>query len=289
MNYRALAAFLIVAAFLSAPVPTGGEPEVLAETVPTWNIGDRWEFLTEKTLDRTVIQRLGLFEITMTLEKVRNTTSYVVSGTESMDGEECYAVNVSGNQEIVGIYSTAPTQGGAAGGNLVQTSTFEGTEYRRITDLAFVKAVLRSRGTIEIKGALADIPVPFESDSITVASPPVSLFRFPLVKGDSWRVSSAMTTVASGASSDSIVTTLNYDCKVIGPQTVTVSGGKTYECVAISQKGTQTVQSQSSGINIDDIKGTLLFSPTVGNRVRDEAEGEELLAYTPAEKEAKGD
>jgi len=187
---------------------------------------------------------------------------------------------------LAGIYGTTPTEGGAAGGTLVQRSTFEGTEYRRTNDLAFVKLVMRSKGTIEIKGPLAGVPTPFESDSITIANPPVSLFRFPMVEGDRWRVSSALTTVTS---SDSIVTTFNYDCRVIGAQSVRLANGTTYECVAISQKGTQTVQSQHSGINIDDITGTLFFAPTVGNRVLDEAEGEELLDYELAGKAPTGD
>jgi len=289
MNRIIAATLLTAAALWPAPARAVGEPAVVAEAVPTWNVGDRWKFRTEKDLDRTVTQRLGSFEITMTLNNVKNTTSYTVAGRETVEGEDCYAVTVAGNQELAGIYGTTPAETGAAAGSLVQKSTFEGTEYRRTNDLAFVKLVMRSKGTIEIKGPLAGAPTPFESDSITIANPPVSLFRFPMVEGDRWRVSSALTTVTSGASSDSIVTTFNYDCRVIGAQSVRLANGTTHECVAISQKGTQTVQSQHSGINIDGITGTLFFAPTVGNRVLDEAEGEELLDYELAGKAPTGD
>jgi hypothetical protein len=217
----------------------------------------------------------------MALNKVGSTMSYTVTGTASTEGEECYTVSIAGNQVITGTYSTTPVQGEATSGNLVQTEAISGTEYRRISDLAFVRADIRSTGTVELGGGLAGLPAPFDNTSVTVAKPPVQVVRFPLAKGDSWRISSVLTTVTSGTTSDSTVTTLNYLCTVIGPQSVTIDNGTSYDCIAISQDGTQTVQSQNAGINIDAIKGNLYFAPSVGNRVRDEAESEELLTFTP--------
>ncbi|UCD56312.1 MAG: hypothetical protein JSV16_10790 [Candidatus Hydrogenedentota bacterium] len=273
--------FLIALAFWLGPTPAAAEEIVLAETAPTWNTGDNWKFRTEKDLDRTVIQNLGLLEITMRLDKVTSTTSYTVAGTETLEGEECYVLRFTGDQRIIGEYNTKPAEGETAGGDLVETATFEGSEYRRTSDLAFVKAIIRSKGVIEIGGLLGGSPTPFESNSITNANPPIRQFQFPMIKGDSWHISSALTTSTSGTSSDSVVTTFSYDCRVIGRRTIRLDNGETYECVAISQEGTQTTQSQNSGINIDDIRGALFFAPAVGNKVRDEAEGQELLEYAP--------
>lgn len=260
--------------------------EVLAPAAPRWNVGDTWKYATNKPLDRNVTQNLGMFQIGMRLERVETTTTHTVTGTEAVDGEECYSIKIEGNQKITGSYSTTPTQGDAQdegmSGSLLQTSTFEGFEYRRVSDLAFVKTLVKASGTIEIGGILQGFPVPFQSDSLTVAKPPVKQFTFPLVKGGTWHISSTVTTTTSGTSSDTVVITYNYDSTVLGTDKVTTDDGKTYEAVAIQQEGNQVTQSQNSGISIEPISGKLYFAPSVGNTVLDEAEDQKLLEYTPA-------
>ncbi|MBI5115371.1 hypothetical protein HZA56_02755 [Candidatus Poribacteria bacterium] len=277
-----VAASLIVALYLH-PVPASAEMEAVVETVPKWNAGDTWKYHSEKSLDRTVTQGAGVVQVTMTLKKAENNTSYTVTGTGKMEDEDCYIVRVSGDQKITGTYNTAPIEGESIAGNLAQTSTFEGIEYRRVSDLAFVRAEIRSKGMIEIAGELGASPMPFDTTSITIASPPVKQFQFPLVKGDTWHVASVLTTTTSGAAPDSVVTTFNYDCKVLEPRKVTLDNGKTFECVAVSQAGAQTTQSHNSGINIESVNGILFYAPSVRNRVKDEAEGEILAEYATAE------
>jgi len=284
MRIRIMAALCVLSAIFSAPASAEHKPGTLVESAPKWNIGDTWQFRIEKDLDRTVTQGAGLLEISMRLENVSSTMSYTVEGIIDAEGERCYLLRIAGSQTITGTYSAMQLQGEAMGGSLVQKSRVEGSECRRTSDLAFVRAELRSTGAVELGGSLGGLPTPFQSHSITIANPPARVLRFPLVEGEKWRVSTTLSTTSSGSSTDSIVTTFNYNCEVLGLQTVSLKNGDTYECVAISQQGTQTTQSQGSGINIDDINGTLFFAPALGNRVKDEAEGEELLQYTAGEK-----
>jgi hypothetical protein len=277
----AIVAISLAVSLCLHPLPASAETETVVEMAPKWNVGDTWKYHSEKVLDRTVTQGAGVVQVTMTLRKAENNTCYTVSGTGKMEDEDCYIVRVGGDQKIAGTYNTAPIEGESVSGNLVQTSTFEGIEYRRVSDLAFVRAELRSKGTIEIGGELGASPMPFDATSITVASPPVKQFQFPLVKGDSWHVASVLTTTTSGTSPDSVVTTFNYDCRVLEGQKVALENGKTYECAAISQAGTQTTQSHNAGIDIEPVNGILFFAPSIRNRVKDEAEGEILVEYSP--------
>jgi hypothetical protein len=283
MKIRKMLCLWVLWTLASSPHPAFAEPKVLAESVPKWNVGDSWSFRVDKNLDRTVTQGAGILQISMTLNKVENTMNYTVTGIADAEGEQCYVVKLTGTNKVKGIYSTAQITGESAGGTLVQQANIEGMECRRVSDLAFVRAELRSKGTIQLGGALGGMPTPYETHEITVANPPAQLLRFPLIEGDKWRVSSVLSTSASGTSSDSVVTTFNYDCEVRGLQTVALENGDSYECIAISQKGTQTIQSQNSGINIEDVDGVLFFAPEIGNRVRDDAEGEELLNYMKGE------
>ena len=277
--------FILCCIILSFSIPTSimAEPEVLAQAAPVWNVGDTWRFRVGKDLDRTVTQGAGMLQISMRLDRVENTMTYVVTGTGEAEGGPCYVLSVSGNQKLTGDYSVGQIQGETSAGTLVQQSTIQGKEYRRTEDLAFVRAELRSTGTIQLAGALGGFPVPFESHSVTTTDKPAQLLKFPLVEGDKWLVSSSLNTASSGTSSDSIITTFNYECSVLGKKTITLENGETHSCIAISQNGTQTTQSQNSGINIDNISGTLYYSPAAGNRVRDEAEGEELLGHIKGE------
>lgn len=277
MRSRVLLCVLCVLFSLSGTV--AAEPAVLVEKVPEWNVGDSWRFRVEKKLDRTVTQGVGMLQITMRLQKVESTMTFTVTGISDAEGEKCYTVSVSGSNRITGSYSAAQFQGETSGGELVQQAEVDGTEYRRMSDLAFVRADLRSRGSIQLSGMLGGLATPYESNEITIASPPAQLLKFPIVEGGKWRVSSTLTTTASGTAPGSAITTFNYDCEVLGLKTTTLKGGESYECVAISQRGTQTIQLQGSGINIEDVDGIMFFAPSIGNRVRDEAEGEELLEY----------
>jgi hypothetical protein len=257
------------------------EPVVLLETAPQWKTGDTWKFEIDKELDRTVTQGAGMLQITMKLDKVTGTMTYTVTGTAEVAGEECYSVNMAGEQRITGSYNTMQAEGESSGGAIVQSAAIVGTEYRRVRDLAFVKADLRSEGTIQLGGDLGGVPTPFVSNSITTANPPVQILRYPIIEGESWTVSSTLNTSATGTSPDSIITTFNYRCTVIGTEEVKLDNGETYQCIVISQEGTQTTQSQNSGINIDTIDGPLFFSPQVANRIKDDAEGERLIEYVP--------
>jgi hypothetical protein len=274
---------LLLYALCLTPHAVTAEPNVLIESVPKWNVGDSWTYRVEKSLDRTVTQGAGMLQVSMTLQKVENTMTYTVTGIADAEGEKCYVVRLTGSNKITGIYSSSGIMEGAASGALVQQAEIEGMECRRLSDLAFVRAEFRSKGTIQLDGPLGGIPTPYETHEITVANPPARLLKFPLVEGDKWRVSSALSTTASGTASESVVTTFNYECEVLGLQTTTLGNGDSYECIAISQKGTQTITSQNSGINIEDVNGILFFAPAVGNRVRDSAEGEELRSYRIAE------
>ena len=284
MRIQNLLCLWMLCALASMPRAVIAEPNVLAESVPKWNVGDSWSYRVEKKLDRTVTQGAGMLQISLTLQKVENTMTYTVTGTADAEGEKCYVVRLTGANKIKGIYSTSEIMGGTAGGTLVQQAEIEGMECRRISDLAFVRAELRSKGTVQLGGALGGIPTPYETHEITVANPPAQLLKFPLIEGDKWRISSALSTTASGTSSDSVVTTFNYECEVLGLQTITLENGNSYESVGISQKGTQTIQSQNSGINIEDVNGILFFAPEIGNRVKDNAEGEEMLSYIMGER-----
>ncbi len=271
-------------ALSTTPASAQDERTVLVEEVPTWSVGDTWEFRIEKDLDRTVTQGVGLLAISMRLTKLVSSMTYVVDRITDAEGERCYLLRVSGAQSIEGTYSAAMLQGETMRGSLVQESTIEGVECRRTSDLAFVRAELQSSGTVSLAGSLGGLPAPFQSHSITISNPPAEVLRFPLIEGDKWRVAATLSTTASGSTSDSIVTTFNYGCEVLGLQTITLENGDVYESVAIAQRGTQTTQSQGSGINIDDVNGTLFFAPLIGSRVRDEAESEELVRYTAGEK-----
>lgn len=283
MTIRKMVYIGLIWAFVTAPHAALAESKVLAESVPKWDVGDSWSFRVNKDLDRTVTQGAGVVQITMTLKKVENTMTYTVTGIADAEGERCYVVSLKGSNKIKGIYSTSQATGESASGPLVQQAEVEGMECRRVSDLAFVRAEIRSKGTVQLGGALGGMPTPYETHEITVANPPARILRFPLIEGDKWRVNSALSTTASGTSSDSVVTTFNYECEVLGSQTVTLKNGDSYECIAISQKGTQTIQSQNSGINIENVDGILFFAPEVGNRIRDDAEGEELVSYKKGE------
>ncbi len=279
MRSRIVTLFAILCAAVSLPSPIAAEPTVLVESVPRWNVGDSWRFRVEKKLDRTVTQGAGILHITMRVQKVESTMTYTVTGTTMVEGDDCYVVSVRGVNKITGAYNVTQIQGDASRGEFVQKAEIEGTECRRVGDLAFVKADLKSRGSIQLSGMLGGIATPYESRETTIADPPARLLKFPLVEGDKWRVASTLTTNSSGTSSGSAVTTFNYDCEVLGRRTTTLENGESYESVAISQKGTQTIQLQDSGINIEDIDGVLFFAPSIGNRVRDDAEGELLLEF----------
>lgn len=276
---KVTAAYLF-ALFVLFSAHAQADPAVLAESAPKWEVGDSWRYWTEKDLDRTITQGAGMLEISMNLEKVENTMTYTVTGTAEAEGEECYVLKVRGTQKITGNYSTMSFEAESAGGTLVQQAEIEGTDYRRLEDLAFVRAELRSRGTIQLGGGLAGMPTPFEWHAIMIANPPAQLLRFPMVEGEKWRVNTSLSTNSSGSTSGSSITTFNYECEALGLRTVTLQNGESYECIAISQKGSQTTQSQDAGINIDDVDGILFFAPSIGNRVKDEAEGEELVEYT---------
>jgi hypothetical protein len=144
--------------------------DVLLAAAPVWNIGDAWNFEANKKLDRVITQNLGMLAITMSLSKMEASSSHTVMGMETVNGEECYALKIAGRQNITGTYETSQEQSESMGGDIIQKSTFEGIEYRRVTDLAFVKSVLKASGTIEIGGILQGFPVPFQSDSITTSS-----------------------------------------------------------------------------------------------------------------------
>lgn len=268
-----------------APAPAvkpAPRPAILAPAAPKWNIGDSWKFRSEKNMGKTVTQNLGMFQIMMNLSRAETVTTYYVTSTETIDGENCYSLKVIGNQKINGTYSSTPVEGESLGGGLAQSSTFQGIEYRRISDLAFVKNVMHATGLIAIGGMVAGVPLPFESDSITIAKPPVIQLKFPLTTGETWHVSSTITSTTSGTTSDVVTITYSYDCKVLGPSVVIAGDGKKYESVAISQFGTQTTQSQTAGVSVEEVKGTMFYAPSIGRIVVDEAEGEELLEYVPA-------
>lgn len=266
--------------WISVAVAFADREEILIESPPEWQTGQSWTFKTEKPLDRTATQNAGVLVITTRLERIIGTTTYTVTGTQPANGHACYVLQVAGDQQITGRYSTTPIEGETITGNLVQQSTFEGKEYRRISDLAFVKASLHSKGTIEIGGALSGMPTPFNTETVMVANPPVQQFRFPLMKNSVWQVSSVVTTTSSGTTTDSLVNTYNYTCKVLGPRTITLDSGDSYDCIAVSQQGAQTTQSASSGISIEDITGNLFFAPSVGYFVKDEAEGQQLQQFS---------
>jgi hypothetical protein len=233
----------------------------------------------EKQLDRTVTQDAGILKITMRAQKVENTMTYTVTGTTRVQGDECYVVRVRGVNKITGSYNVLQAQGDSSRGDFIQKANVEGTECRRVADLAFIKADLRSTGSIQLTGMLGGIAVPYESHEITIANPPAKLLKFPLVEGDKWRVASTLTTSSSGTSSGSAITTFNYECEVLGRRDATLEDGSSYDSVAIAQKGTQTIQLEDAGIHIEDIDGVLFFAPSIGARVRDDAEGEQLLEF----------
>ena len=261
------------------------ESAILVAAAPKWNVGDTWKFRTEKNMGRTVTQNVGIVQVTMTLNMVETETSYYVTGADTVEGEKCYVLGVSGSQKIHGTYSSKQVEGELLGGIVTQTSTFRGSEYRRASDLAFVKSTLHATGTIEIGGGLAGVPTPFESESVTLAKPPVRQLQFPLTTRATWPTASTVTITTSGTTSDTVTINYNYESKVLGPSIVTAGDdGKRYDSIAISQSGTQTTQSQNAGVSLEEIKGTLFYSPIVGNLVADEAEGEKLLEYTPADK-----
>ena len=292
MRILTIASLCILSALFPIAVSAQAEPTTLLESAPEWNVGDTWQYTLEKDLDRTVTQGAGLLQITMRLAKVVSKMTYTVEGVTDTESEPCYLLGVTGSQTITGTYSAMQLQGEAIAGSLTQKSIVEGIECRRTSDLAFVRAELSSTGDIELGGSLGGLPTPFSSQSITIANPPVQILRFPLVEGEKWRVSNTLSTSASGSSTDSIVLTFNYNCEVLGRRTLTLDNGDTYECIAISQQGTQTTQSQNSGVSIENIDGTLFFAPSIGNRIRDEAEGEELMQYSaaePAPTEEQGD
>ena len=279
MKSRILSMFLTVCALLSLSGVVTAEPAVLVEKVPEWNIGDSWRFRVEKKLDRTVTQDAGILKIVMRVEKVESEITYVVTGTTRAEGDECYVVSVRGANTITGSYNVMQVQGDSSRGEFIQNSKVEGTECRRTADLAFVKADLRSQGSITLSGMLGGIATPYESREITIADPPARLLKFPLVEGDKWRVASTLTTSSSGTSTGSATTTFNYECEVLGRRSTALDNGKSYDTVAISQKGTQTIQLQGSGVNIEDVDGILFFAPSIGSRVRDDSEGEQLLEF----------
>ena len=279
MRLRVLSNFCVLLILLSLSGAVAAEPAVLVEKVPEWNIGDSWQFRVEKKLDRTVTQDAGILKTTMRVEKVESTMTYVVTGTTRVQEDECYVVRVRGASKITGSYNVIQVQGDSSRGEFVQDAKVDGTESRRVSDLAFVKADLRSLGSITLSGMLGGIATPYESREITVADPPARLLKFPLVEGDKWRVASTLTTSSSGTSTGSATTTFNYECEVLGRRSTTLEDGESYDSVAISQKGTQTIQLQDSGINIEDVDGDLFFAPSIGNRVRDDAEGEQLLEF----------
>ena len=279
MRSRVLSIFFVLCILFCLSGAATAEPAVLVEKVPEWNIGDTWRFRAEKKLDRTVTQDAGILKITMRIEKIESEMTYAVTGTARVQGDECYVVSVRGASKITGSYNVMQVQGDFSRGEFVQNSEVEGTECRRVGDLAFVKADLRSLGSIRLSGMLGGIATPYESREITIADPPARLLKFPLVEGDKWRVASTLTTSSSGTSAGSAITTFNYECEVLGRRSTTLESGESYDSVAISQKGTQTIQLQDSGVNIEDVDGVLFFAPSIGNRVRDDAEGEQLLEF----------
>ncbi len=228
MKIRSTFILCCIILFLLIPTSIMAEQEVLAQNAPVWNVGDTWRFRVGKDLDRTVTQGAGMLQISMRLDKVENTMTYVVTGTGEAEGGLCYVLSVSGNQKLTGDYSVGQVQGETSAGTLVQQSTIQGKEYRRTEDLAFVRAELRSTGTIRLAGALGGFPVPFESHSVTTTDKPAQLLKFPLVDGDKWLVSSSLSTASSGTSSDSIITTFNYECSVLGKKTITLENGETH-------------------------------------------------------------
>jgi hypothetical protein len=280
-TYRLKFRLLIVGIICLLSAPVGAEPAVLISDAPAWNIGDTWRFHTQNGLDRTLIQGSGLSQVGLRPAKVEATLTYTVEDLSLTDGERCYILDVAGTQEITGSYSAIRLQDESSGGTFTQRTNIRGKEYRRIDDLAFVRAEMHSQGTIRFAGSLAGAPAPFESRTITTADPPAKFIKFPLVEGEKWRVSVHVDTDVSGTTTDSMRTTYSYECETLGLRTISLDNGDEYECIAISQKGTQTIRSKGSGPNVDNVGGTLFFSPAMGNIVRDEAEGKELTAFMP--------
>jgi len=277
-------ATMVLPAYLPVVAYTWQEPV----DVPVWIAGDTWKYWTVSHKPDVTTQQLagGLMTLTLTQTYISDNTTYTsMSGTFKEESYDTYKQTVSGNADFSGTYYLKDNlgMGGDENGCFSGTATNNGQQYKRISDLAFVKATLTINEVADFYLDCTATPSPSlgtgnagGGPAETVASPPIDDLKFPMKTGLDWDTSSTVSTkINPGTGTEEDHTTVyQFNNHVNGTKSHTVDAG-TFTAFEIYETGTETKDSVQS-----TLEQSAYYAPDVKNFIDKTQDGEKLMQYT---------
>ncbi|RLF67905.1 MAG: hypothetical protein DRN57_05150 [Thermoplasmata archaeon] len=195
------------------------DPEA-GEDVPTWAVGDYWNFTTEVEYD------LGL--ASMTLSGWMNITIEFFTLDLLGSGDPVYISNISGNisgEQVIPLI-----------GEVRIYIELSGYTWNRAADLSVYMSVLNVSVSGNVPGINGDYPMGYEY------SPPMEEYDFPLSDGDTWHINTSAR-IPFGGSGDLVQFEYNASCG--RERNLTVPAG-TFSVLPVSFDGSEVLFYNSS-------------------------------------------
>jgi len=189
MRYAYLAMLVTVFLLVPAiPMPARADAPVLANA-PIWAGGEWWQFNTTYTTNEVATMDDGLGgTLTQTTTWVNDITKYTLVTKSTVNTYLCYDCSITGTTRMLGTWTDVNPLFGSISGTFDATATNTGHEYRRTTDLAFVKSQIHSSVTVhtydDTGTEMMGSPSTQNQDGTTTANVPLVQFQFPLHTDD---------------------------------------------------------------------------------------------------------
>jgi len=259
--------------------------------VPTWVTGDTWKYWTvnhdvfSETQDvkDPLFGKLGT--VTLTYKYLSDNTTYkVLAGTTQTNGYTTYKMSINGLSAFSGTYHYIDTSGFTSDedGCFSGTQTSTGTQYKQVSDQAFVKADLSAAQTVNFyDGCGATLSPQFGSangqgTSVADADPPLNDLMFPLKTNLEWDTTSTVTTTTTPQGGTATQSIIEYDFhnKVNGTKSHSVAAGD-FNAFEIHESGTKTRDG-----NIKALDQSAYYAPDVKNFIDKTQDNEKLMSFT---------
>ncbi len=225
---------------------------------PEWNPGDWWRYNVVSEED--IVMTMSGIQIN--LEELDETTIRIVQQQENV------VVNGSAYEVYNSTVEIRVVQSGTwsymgSSGDFFDESTSKGYVYHRTSDLAMVKQVLDLEGNARIPGVFNS---PYHGSSVSTATPPLNIFRFPMTPPNTWTVNSivvqdAVVVQGGNQESETIIETHNY-LNTVGMEKSGTAAGVGVDYYPIHQVGTITVPGNTMPVN-----GYINYSAQVKNSI----------------------
>jgi|GEM_PF-5434689 len=256
--------------------------------VPTLVTGESWKYWTVSHDTTTQTQSVPtIATINLYQNYMSDNTTYTVSGNiVKTNGIDTYKESVNGNAVFSGTYDYIDLTGiiGDESGCFAGTGTNTGNQYKRVSDLAFVKASLNvvesATFYVDCTNTVSSLLAPINNQAATSAvdvDVPLNDLQFPMKTGNNWHTSTTITTVstpAGGGQATTTTATYDFDNTVNGTVTHAVTAGS-FTAFEIYESG--TVVTDTSSKNLEQ---SVYYAPDVKGTIDKTQDNEKLQQFT---------